>query len=1791
MGRTIDFAVAGSRFGGFAVTGPVHASERSLVVRAQRAGQPVVLKFLRAAPLRAADVARFRREYELSRRFDHPHIVSADHLGSRDGVLFMAMPDDGATALRQLLLAGGPFEVARALDVALAVVDALEAVHALQVVHKDIAPGNIIADFASHTIKLIDFGIAAEISSERPELARPEDLEGTLSAIAPEQTGRMNRDVDYRADFYALGCTLYELLAGVPPFAFSDPVQAVHAHLALPPRPLRELRPELPAALEAVVAKLLAKEPEARYQSHYALRRDLQQIRDQWNRPAGLAQFRVAEGDLPERFQVSGRLYGRDAEAGRMAAAFEAAARGPSQLVMLAGSSGIGKTALVNEVQRSLLGHRGNFVAGKFNQFGQHTPYAAFIQALQQRARQVLALADEAQQGWCELLMTALGANAVLAADAVPDLGRLLGPLPPVLALGPTEAENRFLRTMQQSFAALASADEPLVLFIDDLQWADRPSRRLLRELALDASLRHLLIIGAYRSNEVGPDHPLAPDLAAFGELGVRAAQVELGPLAELETRQLLADTLHRPHAEIAELAALCQAKTGGNPFFLRRFLEELARRGAIWLDRKAARWHWSLERIEAEGAADNVVALMVEQLRRLPPASAALLTVASCLGTRFELRTLATAAGLPEDEALARLTPALQAQLLAPADARYKWVPVLDAAERQDIGVGLSFVHDRVQEASYSLAAPAERPALHLRIGRLLCAAMDPERPLFAVVNHLNQGQALIDDAEERTRLARFNARASELARDAAAFDLAADYAERAIALYGPQVWQSAHADALALHVHAARMAYLGGHPERMEALLEAALAEARGPVEQARLLDVRIESFYASGRLADTLDQGLAALRLLGVEPPAAATLDMTVRLVAAVKSEIETVGIGALVERAPMRDPLCLQQISVTAKMTAAAYIARPALLPLLTVLQMRLMMSRGHAPAALSAYSVMGLMVAEFLGDYRFGYELGRMSLSLIERHGWRHMLAHAGFSFNTFLRHWIEPVRNGLPALLEVNDNGQEFGNLRHAGLAVYMHGYHAFLAGEPLADLTPVLDRHAATLARIRQPVAQDYLAVLHETVLELQQDRLPAQPLESARFSAARLEQVYGARGDQTGAMFLHAFRCLLHALAGRPAEAVAAGENAASLFSAARGMVMVPFCVFFGAVSSLALAAQAQGSQRARRREPALAALGRFERWVQTCADVVPLWRLLRAALAQIDGDAGLARSESDAALAAAEELGNLFLLGLVRWRRGQAWVADPALAAQAASELAEARTLFLRWGARAVAAAVLPEPAPGGARGQEGTLEAVSGQALDLRTLMKANQAVTAEIELGPLLERLVGVLQENAGARRIAIVLQDGGRWVLQAERDASGTVQVLQGLPLEEAQARLPLEIVRTVLNTGAPVVLRDLARETRYHRLPSPERHGGGSVLCMPLQRQGRTVGALHLENEALAGAFSPDRIEFLELLSGTVVQAIDNARLYGELRGLANTLEQRVAERTRELREGEARMLNILRNAPMPMTVTRRADGVLVYANERAAAISGISTGELVGQRAQTRYRDPADRDRLYEIYRRQGVLRDHEVCLTAADGSELWSLVSMVPIVYDGEPCELATIVDITERKTMEEALRRMATMDALTGVCNRGHFMERAGAELERARRYARPLGVVMLDVDHFKQINDRHGHAAGDEVLRAVTQACVHLVRQQDVVGRLGGEEFAVLMPETDAEAAALLAERLRSAVGALRVALPAGDLLSLTASFGVSALAEGDSVDTLLARADAGLYAAKRAGRNRVRAGS
>ncbi|MDQ2103302.1 ATP-binding protein, partial [Azospirillum isscasi] len=846
-------------------------------------GLPIVLKRLERPRPNSADVARLRREYALARRMAAPGIVEVLGLEDSSAGLTLVMRSSGGESLDRVLEAGRP-RVDEILRIGIAAASALGALHARNIVHKDVSPSNIVWNRHSGAVELIDFGIAADLADRSDEAMDAAEHEGTPAFIAPEQTGRMNRGVDWRADFYGLGATLYTLLAGRPPFDGSDTLSVVHGHIARAPDPPDRIDPTVPRAVSQVILKLLAKDPEDRYQSAHGLRADLERCLSALAAGEEPAPFPLGSRDRGGRLRLPARLYGRGEQAARLRDACRRTGAGRTGLLLIEGPSGAGKSALVRELRQAGAEEWGGspaprFVEGKFDQYKRSVPYAAFVQAFDRLARHLLAKPEDRLAERREALARAVGSNGAVLTELIPAFALVLGEQPAVPRLGPAESELRFQFTVQNAVMALATADRPLLLFLDDLHWADGPSLDLLAALLANPDAGHLLVIGAVREDETPPGHPLHRTIGALQEAGVAVDRLRVGPLDEAAVCGLLADALGTGAEAVRSLAAVCRDKTGGNPFFLARFLESLHEAGLLAFDAAqdsaqdsvqdsvqdsaAGGWRWDLPAVAGYACTANVVELMVARLRRLPPETQRLLGLAACIGNRFAMAALAAAAGEPADRVAAALHPALEAELL-----------------RTGGGEDREFLHDQVQQAAYALIPPEECAATHLSIGRALLDRGGAGLRLFDAAGHVNQGIGLVTDPAERRRLARLNLDAARQAGDSAAFETALACAEAGLAFLGDAFlgdaflgdggWRSDYRLMLDLTEAAVGAACMVGDYARANRLAETLAVHARDPADGVPARFFLVGAATVRGDPHRAMAIGLDALRALGVAVP---------------------------------------------------------------------------------------------------------------------------------------------------------------------------------------------------------------------------------------------------------------------------------------------------------------------------------------------------------------------------------------------------------------------------------------------------------------------------------------------------------------------------------------------------------------------------------------------------------------------------------------------------------------------------------------------------------------------------------------------------------------------------------------------------------------------------------------------------------------------------------------------------------------------------------------------------------
>ncbi len=1336
-------------------------------------------------------------------------------------------------------LAAGPLPLEPALAIGVQLAAALAERHAAGRLHLGLRPELLRWQAATQRLSLLD----------APPV--PGDL-----WVAPEQTGRLDRPPDVRSDLYLLGLLLHTLLAGRPPLAGDDPLAQVHWHLAGVPEPLARLRPELPAVLSDLVLRLLAKSPDERYQSALGVQRDLERCAHEWAAGGAVAPFELGSHDRAALLATPARLQGRSRELHQLTEAFEQACAGGRRLVLVEGWSGIGKTALVRQLVRPVARRQGWFIAGKFDQVARGLPFGGLAQALRALVRQLLGQGEAALLQWRAVLAQALGENAGVLAELLPEIALVVGAAPAPQPLPGIEAQNRFRRVLQRFVAALAQPGRPLVLFLDDLQWADAATLSLLEPLLADPETGSLLVIGAYRDNELDAAPCLAHTLAALQAAGVALERIVLGPLGDADLAALVADTLRERAERVAPLAALVQRKTGGNPFFALRFLHVLVQEGQLQHDPRRGGWCWDLEAIARAPLADNVVELMARSIRRLAPSTQATLTLAACIGNRFDAALLAQ---------VAERAPAAVAQDLAAAAAAGLIEPA-GAGEP-----GHVFLHDRVQQAAYALVPPERRERLHLAIGRLLRARGEDEAVLFEAVQHLARGRRLIEAPGERRDTAALHLAAGRRAKASAAHEPALEMLRVGLELAGEG--DGPHDELpFALALETADSLMLCGRLEEAQAQLAPLLAQGRDPLRQAQALRLRSLVFEAGAQYAEALAStraGLAALGAAWPEGPAAQALALDEEI-----DRIEALRAGRpiaeLIGLPLLQDPAVRLVMTMLTDIWSATYIVgQPTLARLISARLVRLSLQHGHCEESAYGYVTHAITVGAVRAQYEEAYAYGRLALAVNERFDDRRRRAKICQQFHAHVIFWGEPLGHAVDYARAACRAGLDGGDFLYAAYAAGTEPWAAWWSTQDLARFERDMQAAVGLVERLKNRPFADSLRLFIAAARALQGRTTGALVLSHAGaegsegFDEVAWLAVYGTQGFFAA---LHAvLRLQLAVLFGSADQALQAARHADGLIDHLPGTIWPLAHEFWQAL------ARARGADDAR---PVLrAAQAAFAARALHCAENfhVPAL-LLGAELARHEGRLHDALAQLDAAIeyAAAQPLAALQALAHERAAELRRSIGQPHLAGLHG---AAAQAAYRQWGAFAKLA---PAPADGPAA-PPGAASGAAGDGLDLASVLRAVQAIAAEPDLDRLLARLMHIALENAGAERGALVLEaDDGPRVHAFDADTDGPVA---GVALERSDA-VPAALVHLVRRTGETLVLADAPGDEAHGEDPYVLAHRPRSLLVQPVQQQGRLLGVLVLENRHVAGAFGPARRRLLALLATQAAVSLENARL-----------------------------------------------------------------------------------------------------------------------------------------------------------------------------------------------------------------------------------------------------------------------------------------------------------------------
>ncbi|MBP5974044.1 PAS domain S-box protein [Brasilonema sp. CT11] len=1629
---------------GVTIHSKIYESSVTLVYRGirERENCAVIAKVLKQDYLSSQELTRYRQEYEITRSLNIEGVVKAYSQQNYQRTLFILLENFGGESLEHWMRQQSdfcPMALPTFLRLAIAITDTLGRIHAAHVIHKDINPGNIVFNPKTGVVKIIDFGIATRLGRTNPTFKSLHLLEGTPAYLSPEQTGRMNRILDYRTDFYSLGVTFYELLTGQLPFSTIDLLELVHCHIARPPIPPHQLNATIPQPVSDLILKLMAKNAEDRYQSAWGIKADLERCAQQLAEMGQINAMSLGLQDVSEQFCIPQKLYGREAQTKALLAAFDRVARKETfgeicqlesgienaqfnvELMLVAGYAGVGKTALVQELYKPITAKHGYFISGKFDQFRRNIPYSAIVDALQKLVQQLLGEPDEQVQQWRSRLLTALGSNGQIIIDVIPEVELIIGKQPPVPEVGATEAQNRFNLTFQRFMRAFCAKEHPLVIFLDDLQWLDSATLKLIELILFDEQIQYLFLIGAYRDNEVTPTHSLVLTLEKLRNQGAMLQEIILTPLTLESLSQLLAETLHHNPETVHSLAQTVSRKTEGNPFFVGEFLKMLYGENLLTFDAQQLSWQWNLAEIEAQDITDNVVELLLRQLQKLPEATRQVLSIAACVGSEFDLETLAIVCEKSPKAIFQDLLAAIQAGLIQP----------LFNLDEDLLVQAYKFLHDRVQQAAYALIDESQKQVVHLQIGRNLLEKTLPEQlsdRLFAIVDHLNQGIELVTAQPERTEIARLNLMAGQKAKAATAYEAAFKYLTTGLKLLNPESWQTEYNLTLALYSEAAGAAYLHGRFDEMEQLVEAVLDCAKTVIDKVQVYDSRIQGYLSQGNLKEALKIGSEVLKLLGldlIENPSQVDIQRELESTAALLAERE---IEDLINLPEMTAPEPVAAMSILANIGAAAFIMSPALVILITCKTVNLSINYGNAIWSSLYYAAYGFVLCGVVQDIELGYKFGKLALSLAERLNTQKGNAKTLMFSSAHIMHWKVHLRNTIPMLADAYQNGVETGDFEIAGYAAYNVCYNLFFAGEELTQLEQKTAAYSKAIDQIRRESPSNWLAILWQTILNLLDRSLNPSRLVGRLCNEEQALPHAIAVKDGTAIQMLYLHKVILCYLFEEYHQAVQTAILARQYFEEVTAITVLPVFCFYHSLALLSLSLDASSAEKA----AWLSCVSTNQEKMQKWAEHAPMnylhkFHLVEAEKARVLGQfleaeefyeraiAGAAENEYIQEEALAYELAAKHYLA-----RGRSKIAQ--------TYMKEAHYCYDRWGATAKVKDLenrYPQFFPQSSRAASTsipiTAKTISNPfhtAFDLVAVMKASQAISREIELKQLLRSLMQTLIENAGAQTGYLILENSGEWSIEAACELNTdenacAAQVLQSIPIAD---QLPESIIQYVIRTLKSVTLNDATREGAFINEPYIQQNQPQSVFCLPLLNQAKLVGVLYLENRLAARVFTPERSQVLQLLSTQAAIAIENANLYSELRAK------------------ESKITQFLEAIPVGIAIVD-ATGRPYYTNQCGNQLTGKETDTSIApeQISEAYQLYVAGTDQIYpaeslpivralrgERIRTEDIeiRRDHASILIEARGTPVFDQQGNITYA-------IATFEDITERKQAEKLL----------------------------------------------------------------------------------------------------------------------------------------------------------------------
>ncbi|MBA3660949.1 MAG: AAA family ATPase [Gammaproteobacteria bacterium] len=1474
---------------GYTAFEEISAQEHTVCYRAIRVSdhKQVILKIIRSEYPTVAELSSLQQDYQFAKKLNIPGIIKAyDFQKYRNGY-GLVLEDIGGITLKEYLQLG-ILSLTNFFRIALPLVDTLQALHEKGVIHKDINPTNIIIEPQTLSVKLTDFSNASLLQYEVQDQQNPNILSGTLFYLSPEQTGRMNRSIDYRTDFYSLGVTFYEMLAGQLPFAAIDAIGWVYCHIAQPPTPLQNIAPEIPEMISRIIHKLIGKMPEDRYKSAAGLKSDLLQCEIEWRGYGVIKPFELALNDVSDTLALSQRLYGREMQVNALLDAFDRTIAGGRECILISGNAGIGKSSLVHEIDKPITKNKGFFISGKYDQFKRNIPFSAVIEAFRQLVQNWLTEPEEKIIVLRNELQNLVGKSGQVLIDIIPELEHIIGPQPKALTLDPTQTQNRFMILFRGFIQVFASKNHPLVLFLDDLQWVDNGSLKLIEMLLTDPQIRYLLVIGSYRDNEVTADHPLLINLREINKSNITTIKtIDLAPLNVKDLTDLIFDSINGEYLRDEQLANLVFKKTGGNPFFVIKFLKTLYQEKLLTFSHINRSWEWNIEAVEAAKITESIVGLLISNIHKLSPAAQMMLQRASCIGFTFDLGLLAILSGETLQKTSILLWEAVQAELISPIGTNYRDV---DLFAREKINpkniqerINYNFSHDRIQHAVMSLNTEDNNQKMHFAIGKILLGKYNEQSEsvdLFEIINHLNASSSLIRAEAEKIQLAELNLKGAKQARLSMAYQSALNYINAGIQLLVDISWDQQYELLLALHKQLLECEYLIGEYQKAEQNFDFIMSKAKTVLDKADLYYSKIKIYTNQGKLHEGTQLGIEALRLFDIEIPTHPNVGTILRKILSVERLIFFKNVSQL-NVVEMTDPKQLSILRILFAIgTSASSFNRPLFL-VTTCMATRQVLEYGYtdeAPLAICAYAMLLLSI----GRHKKAVIFLDFARRISEKSG--SVAASARYHIPVILANYLYKPIHTLPDIAKIAyQQALEAGELIYASWACVGKLRALSLLGKPIKDLgEEALNSYEYTL-RIKYTDYYDITKMYNQYYQCLQANPAVSREdlLESLKGIQSKESEIINGEGHSLAARYYYFVEDYENAL--KMSEKAFAYRQSYHHHQMIRSEVYLYY--------ALAIAKnypQLNIKQRKSYKKIYKKILNEVQRWSKLCPyNFSDKYLLLAAEYAQICNRSVMAARLYDDAINQASKNNFIYCIAIANDCAAQ-FYSKQGKDKIARSYMLEAHYYFYRWGAVAKTnllehqyqAWLKPQMNSNAiAHDHSGTIT-LPTSALDFLSVIKASHTISKEILPDRLLLQTLNVVIENAGADKAMFITRQNTSFIIELAIDKISE-DPDKFIRKEGNATNLPQTLLHAVYRTNKPIILYDAINSEIFANDSYIIKNRPKSILCMPIHHQNDLVGILYLENHTSTGAFTSELLQVLNLIGTQTAISLENAKVY----------------------------------------------------------------------------------------------------------------------------------------------------------------------------------------------------------------------------------------------------------------------------------------------------------------------